>query len=98
MPRTPITRAMLKKHKGNLRKYYLEEGKMASERAANAPGSYSDIPKSDIRSMTIADRLYNPVETTEIPGKKKKKPTFYKTGKAIQGLVKARFDEINKIR
>ncbi len=57
MPQRRITREDLKKHKGSLRGYYLAEGDKASERAANAPGSYSDIPKSDIRSMRIAERL-----------------------------------------
>jgi len=90
---------MLKKHKGDLRKYYLEEGELASERAANMPGGYSDIPESDIRSIQIADRLYQANIPVKEPKKKKKKlPTFYKKGKAVQGLIKARFDEIDKVR
>ena len=91
MPRTPITRTMLKKHKGDLRKYYLEGGELASERAANMPGGYSDIPESDIRSIQIAERLYQANTPVKEPKKKKKKlPTFKEYGSGVKGLIKTR--------
>ena len=82
MPRKPIMRGMLNKYGGNLRDYYMTEGDRATERAANTPGSYRDIPKSDIRSMKIADRLKRyPVRTATdtVKRRKKKKKKRVKT-------------------
>uniref|UniRef100_A0A6H1ZKY1 Uncharacterized protein n=1 Tax=viral metagenome TaxID=1070528 RepID=A0A6H1ZKY1_9ZZZZ len=93
MARTPITKSMLKKHKGSLRGYYLAEGEEATVRAANAPGSFSDIPKSDIRSMQIADRLYKTTAPVERIKKKKGKPTVKEYGRGVRGLIDSRLSK-----